>query len=95
MQPQGHVQLALRSVLHGQNPQTLCDAPRWYVGETSEVALEPELARHVEHSLRARGHQLVDKPEPLLFGGAQVIQSIVGGYCAGSDPRKDGQALAS
>jgi len=95
MQPQGHVQLALRSVLHAQNPQTLCDAPRWYVGESSEVALEPELARHVERSLRARGHQLVDEPEPLLFGGAQVIQRIAGGYCAGSDPRKDGQALAS
>jgi len=95
MQPQGHVQLALRSVLHGQNPQTLCDAPRWYVGEESEVALEPELARQVELSLRARGHRIVDRPDTLLFGGAQVIQRVPGGYCAGSDPRKDGQALAS
>jgi len=95
MQPQGHVQLALRSVLHGQNPQTLCDAPRWYVADESEVALEPELARHVEPSLRARGHHIVEKPDTLLFGGAQVIQRIPGGYCAGSDPRKDGQALGS
>ncbi|MET0794414.1 MAG: gamma-glutamyltransferase family protein [Polyangiaceae bacterium] len=93
MQPQGHVQLTLRSLLHGQNPQALCDAPRWYVGEESEVALEPELARHVEPSLRVRGHRIVDQPDSLLFGGAQVIQRIPGGYCAGSDPRKDGQAL--
>jgi gamma-glutamyltranspeptidase / glutathione hydrolase len=95
MQPQGHVQIALRSVLHGQNPQTLCDAPRWYVAEESEVALEPELARHVEQSLRERGHRIVTEPDTLLFGGAQVIQRVPGGYCAGSDPRKDGQALGS
>ncbi len=80
MQPQGHVQLALRSVLHGQNPQTLCDAPRWYVGEASEVALEPELAGHAARSLRARGHRLVEAPDALLFGGAQVIQRVPGGY---------------
>ncbi len=95
MQPQGHVQLVLRSVLHAQNPQTLCDAPRWYVGEGSEVALEPELAHCVEQGLRARGHRLVSDPDTLLFGGAQVIQRVPGGYCAGSDPRKDGQALGS
>jgi gamma-glutamyltranspeptidase / glutathione hydrolase len=95
MQPQGHVQLVLRTVLHRQNPQTICDAPRWYLGERSEVALEPELGRELERNLRARGHRIVDQPQRLLFGGAQVIYRLSDGYCAGSDPRKDGQALAS
>ena len=34
MQPQGHVQLVVRTVVYGQNPQAACDAPRWYVSET-------------------------------------------------------------
>jgi gamma-glutamyltranspeptidase / glutathione hydrolase len=93
MQPQGHVQVVLRTVLHRQNPQAVCDAPRWYVGEQSEVALEPELD-HVRDNLRARGHRLVEHPAPLLFGGAQIIHRLPDGYCAGSDPRKDGQAVA-
>jgi gamma-glutamyltranspeptidase/glutathione hydrolase len=94
MQPQGHVQLVLRTLLHRQNPQAICDAPRWYLGERSEVALEPELGAELERELRARGHDVILDPPRLLFGGAQVIYRIADGYCAGSDPRKDGQALA-
>jgi gamma-glutamyltranspeptidase / glutathione hydrolase len=95
MQPQGHVQLVLRTVLHRQNPQTICDAPRWYLGEQSEVALEPEFGSELERNLRARGHRIVEAPARLLFGGAQAIYRLTDGYCAGSDPRKDGQAVAS
>jgi gamma-glutamyltranspeptidase/glutathione hydrolase len=95
MQPQGHVQLVLRTLLHRQNPQAVCDAPRWYVGESSEVALEPELAHELTADLRGRGHDVVSDPPSQLFGGAQVIYRLADGYCAGSDPRKDGQALAS
>ena len=32
------------------------------------------------------------KKNEILFGGAQVIQKIQGGFVAGSDPRKDGCA---
>lgn len=95
MQPQGHVQLVLRTVLHRQNPQAICDAPRWYLGELSEVALEPELGSELKRNLRQRGHSVVDDPSGTLFGGAQVIYRLADGYCAGSDPRKDGQALGS
>lgn len=31
MQAQGHMQMALRIMLHGQNPQAAIDAPRWRV----------------------------------------------------------------
>jgi gamma-glutamyltranspeptidase/glutathione hydrolase len=89
------VQLVLRTVLHRQNPQAICDAPRWYIGERSEVALEPELGHELERHLRARGHRIVDDPPRTLFGGAQAIYRLADGYCAGSDPRKDGQALGS
>jgi gamma-glutamyltranspeptidase/glutathione hydrolase len=95
MQPQGHVQLMARIFGHGQNPQAACDAPRWHVTPRSEVAIEPGFAPSVLRSLRRRGHRLIQNAPTLLFGGAQVIYKLPGGYCAASDPRKDGQAVAS
>jgi gamma-glutamyltranspeptidase/glutathione hydrolase len=44
--------------------------------------------------LEALGHEIVrESPETAFgFGGAQIVHRIEGGYVAGSDPRKDGQA---
>jgi gamma-glutamyltranspeptidase/glutathione hydrolase len=95
MQPQGHVQLMVRIFGQGQNPQAACDGPRWHVGDRSEVALERDFPPAVRRELRRRGHRLVEDPPTLLFGGAQAILALPGGYCAASDPRKDGQAVAS
>jgi gamma-glutamyltranspeptidase/glutathione hydrolase len=95
MQPQGHVQLALRTVLYKQNPQTACDGPRWHVTERSHVALEPSFPPEVAKDLARRGHRLVPKPHKGLFGGAQAVHKLAHGYCAASDPRKDGQAAGS
>jgi gamma-glutamyltranspeptidase/glutathione hydrolase len=92
MQPQGHVQMVLRLFAHGQNPQAACDAPRWYLSEQSEVGLEPGLAS-LGPALAARGHALLDAPETVLFGGAQIVQKVGDVYWGGSDPRKDGQAV--
>jgi gamma-glutamyltranspeptidase/glutathione hydrolase len=95
MQPQGHVQLLLRTQLFGQDPQTACDGPRWYLAPDGRVGLEPELERELGASLRARGHVLLERPATLLFGGAQAICKLESFYCAGSDSRKDGQAVGS
>jgi gamma-glutamyltranspeptidase/glutathione hydrolase len=95
MQPQGHVQLALRTLLHRQNPQAACDAPRWYVSEHGEIALEPELGLEVRKELLSRGHRFLESAPSTLFGGAQAIYKLDQGYCAGSDPRKDGHAVGS
>jgi gamma-glutamyltranspeptidase/glutathione hydrolase len=95
MQPQGHVQLMVRSFLHGQNPQAACDAPRWHVTDRSEVALEAAFGAAVIDDLARRGHSLVENPPAALFGGAQVVRSLDRGYCAASDPRKDGQAVST
>lgn len=95
MQPQGHVQLFLRVMQYGQNPQAACDAPRWYVDDDGRVALEPGYGEAMRDALQARGHVLHPQPERALFGGAQVIHTLSRGYCAASDPRKDGQAVGS
>ncbi|MDH3280790.1 MAG: gamma-glutamyltransferase family protein [Gammaproteobacteria bacterium] len=94
MQAQGHVQMCVRLFDHGQNPQAAADGPRWFVDTRGAVALESGLACTIGPDLAARGHALATPAPVSLFGGAQLIQRLDNGYyCAGSDPRKDGQAV--
>ena len=93
MQPQGHVQMMVRIFGYGQNPQTACDAPRWHVDENFNIALEAGFSSRVFIELKRRGHTIIKDPPTHMFGGAQVIQRLENGYCAASDPRKDGQAV--
>ncbi len=95
MQPQGHVQVFLRVCAHRQNPQAACDAPRWHVAADGSVLLEQGFPESTYEDLRRRGHrvQRLNYGDP-VFGGGQMALSIPRGYCAASDPRKDGQAAA-
>jgi gamma-glutamyltranspeptidase/glutathione hydrolase len=93
MQPQGHVQMMTRLFDYGQNPQTALDAPRWHVSEDFRLALEPGFDPRIAAALAKRGHRLMESAAPGLFGGGQLIYCLPDGYCAASDPRKDGQAV--
>jgi gamma-glutamyltranspeptidase/glutathione hydrolase len=93
MQPQGHVQMMVRIFDHRQNPQAACDAPRWMVDQDFNVALEAGFSPTVKKELINRGHRLIDDMPPYQFGGAQVVFRLDDGYCAASDPRKEGQAV--
>ena len=98
MQAQGHMQMALRIMLHGQNPQAAIDAPRWRVVQGREVVVESTFDRNTIAALRERGHQIVveDPLQDYNFGGAQVIYRMPEGhYVAATESRKDGQALVS
>jgi gamma-glutamyltranspeptidase len=92
MQPQGHVQMVVRCVDFGENPQAASDAPRWKVMEGRRVLLEAGWPEETVEALRRRGHE-VTIAEAGEFGGAQLIQRLPGGgYLAASDHRKDGHA---
>ncbi|MGX0876589.1 gamma-glutamyltranspeptidase/glutathione hydrolase [Roseovarius sp. MBR-154] len=96
MQAQGHVQMTLRTQLWGQDVQTAADAPRWRVVSGLEVACEAAMSPQTIERLRALGHAItLESPDNAFgFGGAQLVHRLPsGGYCAGSDPRKDGQAV--
>ena len=96
MQAQGHVQMVLRTQLWDQDVQTAVDAPRWRFVEGQEVACEEALPAATRDALEALGHVIsVEPPDSAFgFGGAQLIERLEsGGYAAGSDPRKDGQAV--
>ena len=95
MQAQGHVQMFLRTQIWNQDPQTAADAPRWRVINGMEVSIDSTAPAGLADDLASRGHK-VEGPRDFegeaSFGGAQLVHRIEGGYVAGSDPRKDGQA---
>lgn len=93
MQAQGHVQMMVRIFIHGQNPQAASDAPRWHLREDGVVCLEPGFSPTVASELASRGHTIEWFNREYLYGGAQLIYQLEDGYCAGSDHRKEGQAV--
>ena len=94
MQPQGHLQMIVRLVDYGQNPQACSDAPRWIVNPDFSVSVEDEVPAAVKEELARRGHRIVPSDRPQFgFGGAQLIHRLDDGYCAASDHRKDGCAV--
>lgn len=93
MQPQGHVQMVLRTQPWGQDPQTAADAPRWRATEGLGLACEEAMGTQTLQALSDLGHEIVTEAldNAFGFGGAQIIHRLPGGgYAGGSDPRKDG-----
>ena len=102
MQTQGHVQMLLRHLVEGHNPQAASDAPRWRINDAATLTLEPTVPADVVAGLRALGHApVVAAPGNLDFGSAQLIRRLDDAdtgsdepvYAAGSDHRRDGQAV--
>ena len=91
MQPQGHMQVVLRLVDHGDDPQAALDAPRWRVGAGREVLLEPGLWGE-EAGLAALGHDVARGSVIHDFGVGQVILRLGNALVGGSDGRGDGYA---
>jgi gamma-glutamyltranspeptidase/glutathione hydrolase len=94
MQPQGHVQVAVRIADHGHNPQSALDAPRWQVMDDGSLLLEPGFPAATADGLRERGHLVrVDDAGKAFFGGGQMAWRVPGAWIGASDPRRDGLAL--
>lgn len=91
MQPQGHFQVVLRLVDHGDDPQAALDAPRWRVGAGRKVELEPGLWG-AEAGLSALGHDVRRATVQHPFGVGQAILRIGEALVGGSDGRGDGFA---
>ncbi len=92
MQPQGHVQVVLRLVDHGDDPQAALDASRWRIGAGREVHLEPGLWRF-EEQLAELGHDVHRATVQHPFGVGQAILRLGDAWIAGSDARGDGAAV--
>jgi gamma-glutamyltranspeptidase/glutathione hydrolase len=95
MQPQGHVQVLINLRDHGMTPQAAVDHPRHRYG-AGGLLVEGRVPAAEVDKLRRWGHAVeVGPPYARRTGGAQVVRMLAGGVrAAGSDPRKDGCALA-
>ena len=96
MQAQGHLQMTLRTQLWQQDVQMAVDAPRWRITGGLGLACETTFPQATLRALEDMGHRIdLEAPDNAFgFGGAQLIARLGNGaYAAGSDPRKDGQAV--
>jgi gamma-glutamyltranspeptidase / glutathione hydrolase len=93
MQPQGHLQMMVRMVDYGQNPQAALDAPRFCIQEDGTVKGESSMDTKTVAALQALGHPIIhSEPHALDYGAGQIIWKLEHGYVAGSDMRRDGHA---
>ncbi len=95
MQPQGHAQLLINLLDHGMSPQEAVDHPR-HRHEEGTLFVEGRIPESEVRKLRNMGHRVEVGPDYIVpTGGAQLIRVLEDGVRAcGSDPRKDGCALA-
>jgi gamma-glutamyltranspeptidase/glutathione hydrolase len=94
MQPQGHLQMMVNTLLYGLNPQASLDAPRWQWEGGRTVGVEHDTTVEIIEGLQARGHDVVAREPSAHFGRGQIIWRLPGGgYLAGSDKRADGAAV--
>jgi gamma-glutamyltranspeptidase/glutathione hydrolase len=95
MQPQGHAQLLVDLIDYGMEPQEATDHPR-HRHENGVLLIEGRVPESEIGKLRALGHRIDVKEDYMIpAGGAQLIRILENGVRAcGSDPRKDGCALA-
>lgn len=98
MQPQGHLQTLVRMLVHRQQPQAACDAPRWKVATGRQIDCEHTMAPALQEGLRALGHEIVATPDAYMdYGSGQFIARLSedreDGYVAASDSRREGQAV--
>jgi gamma-glutamyltranspeptidase / glutathione hydrolase len=92
MQAQGHAQLLINLLVFGMDIQQAIDAARFrHLGGMS-VAIESAVPDSVRAALMRMGH-VVSEGRRSQMGGSQAIIRLTKGYAAGSDPRKDGEAV--
>jgi gamma-glutamyltranspeptidase / glutathione hydrolase len=95
MQPQGHAQVLVNLRDHAMAPQEAVDHPRHFL-DGGVLLVEGRVPEDEVATLRRWGHRVeVGPPYAEITGGAQVVRVHEDGVrAAGSDPRKDGCALA-
>jgi gamma-glutamyltranspeptidase/glutathione hydrolase len=96
MQPQGHAQLLVNLIDCGMDPQEAVDHPRHFHSDDGTLLVEGRVPEGEVSRLRGLGHEVqVGADYVIPTGGAQLIRLLESGVRAcGSDPRKDGCALA-
>ena len=90
MQPQGHFQVLLGTLIEGLNPQDALNKPRWqWVGD-KDIEVESSFDKEIVEALRRRGHNVIIKEDNTSFGRGEIIwKNKEGIFCGGCEPRTD------
>lgn len=95
MQPQGHLQVLVRSLIEGYHPQATLDAPRWQWIGGKKVQIESHMPMDVIEGLRRKGHEVEIMKDWSAFGRGQIIwRQSNGVFIGGTEPRTDGMIAA-
>jgi gamma-glutamyltranspeptidase/glutathione hydrolase len=95
MQAQGHLQMFRQLTKPSMNPQDIINSPRWKVNKDGRLLVEDTFEEDIIKKLQQLGHKVLKTPYGAYdFGAAQMIIKSQNGYTAGSEPRRDGQAVA-
>ena len=92
MQPQGHLQMMVRLIDYGQNPQAAADGPRWKITLDGQIALEQAIAEVAAELAQLRSSRSSRERWNMEFGAAQLIYRLGDGYRrrVGAAPRRSG-----
>ena len=96
MQPQGHAQVLANMCDYGMDPQEAVDHPRHFSTEEGRLLVESRVPERERRRLAELGHDVeTGAAYALPTGSGQVIRVREDGVReCGSDPRRDGCALA-
>jgi gamma-glutamyltranspeptidase/glutathione hydrolase len=92
MQAQGHAQFLINLLVFEMDVQEAMDAARFRHFSGQNVAIEGAVPDSVRAALTRMGH-VVSEGQRSQMGGSQAIIRLKRRYAAGSDPRKDGEAV--
>ena len=90
----GHARLLLNMLEYGLDIQEAIDMPRVFANPDGVVEVEPGVPEGTAAGLAAKGHRIGPVDRPLGGGQAIWIDWDQGVLTGGSEPRKDGCALA-
>ncbi|WP_346265079.1 gamma-glutamyltransferase family protein [Peptoniphilus catoniae] len=93
MQPQGHLQVLIRMIDDGLNPQAALDAPRWQWIKGKKVEIEEDYESNIVKDLKKREHEIDLVSDRTDMGRGQIILREKGVYLGGTEPRTDGCVL--
>ena len=92
-QPVGHAHVLMNIWDYGMDVQEALDCPRAFY-DSGVLDVEKSIPTSVRQELANMGYQLRDPDVPLGGGQIIAIDPETGVLSAGSEPRKDGCALA-
>ncbi|GIU87802.1 MAG: gamma-glutamyltransferase [Acidimicrobiia bacterium] len=93
-QAQTHLQLLVRTVVDGDDPQAAISAPRWALDPDHwHLGVESRFPEAWRADLAARGHELrVVRAYDDGMGHAHAVEVAAAGYRVATDPRAEGAA---